>query len=142
VRAVSREPVTVPKRERDATGRVIGATSVTTHRNDWIVERSEFLAGREAAARTFRDPTISAQEAVKRHPELQGSYLKLQAVKLGAERDIKNAQERERLMARARVLIAQSIERGEPLEPVRLREPADKRQSKEQSVKREPERSR
>jgi hypothetical protein len=142
VRAVSREPVTVPKRERDAAGRVIGATSVTTHRNDWIVERSEFLAGREAAARTFRDPTISAQEAVKRHPELQGSYLKLQAVKLGAERDFKNAQERERLMARARVLIAQSIERGEPLEPVRLREPADKKQTKEQSVKREPERSR
>jgi hypothetical protein len=142
VRAVSREPVTVPKRERDAAGRVIGATSVTTHRNDWIVERSEFLAGREAAARTFRDPTISAQEAVRRHPELQGSYLKLQAVKLGAERDIKNAQERERLMARARVLIAQSIERGEPLEPVRLREPADKKQTKEQSVKREPERSR
>jgi Large polyvalent protein-associated domain 7 len=142
VRAVSREPVTVPKRQRDATGRVIGATSMTTHRNDWIVERSEFLAGREAAARTFRDPTISAQEAVKRHPELQGSYLKLQAVKLGAERDFKNAQERERLMARARVLIAQSIERGEPLEPVRLREPADKKQSREQALKREPERSR
>jgi conjugative element/phage-associated large polyvalent protein len=142
VRAVSREPVTVPKRERDVTGRVIGETTVSTHRNEWIVERTEFLAGREAAARTFRDPTISPQEAVKKHPELQGSYLKLQAVKLGAERDFKNAQERGRLIARARVLIAQSIERGEPLEPVRLREPVAKKPEKEQAIKRDPERSR
>jgi hypothetical protein len=142
LRAVSREPVTVPKRERDAKGSVIGETSVSTHRNEWIVERTEFLAGREAAARTFRDPAISPQEAVKKHPELQGSYLKLQAVKLGVERDFKNAQERERLIARARVLIAQLIERGEPLEPVRLREPVVAKPEKEQAIKREPERSR
>jgi hypothetical protein len=137
VRAVSREAVTVPKRERDIEGRVIGESSVSTHRNEWIVERTEFLAGRESAARTFRDTKISPQEAVKKHPELQGSYLKLQAVKLGAERDFKNPADRERLLVRARVLIAQSIERGEPLEPVRLREPVVKEPEKEQEIKRE-----
>ena len=142
VRAVSREAVTVPKRERDIEGRVIGESSVSTHRNEWIVERTEFLAGRESAARTFRDPKISPQEAVKKHPELQGSYLKLQAVKLGAERDFKNPVDRERLLVRARVLIAQSIERGEPLEPVRLREPVAKKPEKEQEIKPELQRSR
>ena len=142
VRAVSREAVTVPKRERDIEGRVIGESSVSTHRNEWIVERTEFLAGRESAARTFRDTKISPQEAVKKHPELQGSYLKLQAVKLGAERDFKNPADRERLLVRARVLIAQSIERGEPLEPVRLREPVAKKPEKEQEIKPELQRAR
>lgn len=142
VRAVSREAVTVPKRERDIEGRVIGESSVSTHRNEWIVERTEFLAGRESAARTFRDTKISPQEAVKKHPELQGSYLKLQAVKLGAERDFKNTMDRERLLVRARVLIAQSIERGEPLEPVRLREPVAKKPEKEQEIKPELQRAR
>jgi conjugative element/phage-associated large polyvalent protein len=142
VRAVSREAVTVPKRERDIEGRVIGESSVSTHRNEWIVERTEFLAGRESAARTFRDTKISPQEAVKKHPELQGSYLKLQAVKLGAERDFKNLADRERLLVRARVLIAQSIERGEPLEPVRLREPVAKKPEKEHEIKPELQRAR
>jgi cell filamentation protein len=109
---------------------------VSTHRNEWIVECTEFVAGRESAARTFRNPNISPQEAVKKHPELQGSYLKLQAVKLGAERDFKNPVDRERLIARARVLIAQSIERGELLEPVRLREPVAKRPEKEHPIAR------
>jgi len=142
VRAISREPVTVSKRQRDTKGQVIGESSVSTHRNEWIVERTEFLAGRESAARTFRDPKISPQEAVKKHPELQGSYLKLQAVKLGAERDFKNPEDRERLVARARVLIAQSIERGEPLEPVRLREPISKKPEQERAIKQDPEHSR
>ena len=142
VRAVSREPVTVSKREKDIEGRVIGASSVSTHRNEWLVERTEFLAGRESAARTFRDAKLSPQEAVRKHPELQGSYLKLQAVKLGAERDFKNPADRERLLVRARVLIAQSIERGEPLEPVRLRQPVAKKPEKEQEIKPELQRAR
>ena len=142
VRAVNREAVTVPKPERDLEGNVIGQKAMAAHRNEWIVERTEFLSGREDAARTFRNPKIAPQEAVKRHPELQGSYLKLQAVKLGAERDFKNPEDRERLIARARVLIAQSIERGEPLEPVRLREPVNRKPDQARTPPHEPERSR
>lgn len=142
VRAVGREPVTVPSRERDAHGRIIGQKSLATHRNEWIVERTDFLTERERAAKVFRDAKISPQDAVKKHPELQGSYLKLQAVKLGAERDLKDAQERARLVARARVLIAESIERGEPLEPVRLRESGQRKPDPERATPHEPERSR
>lgn len=122
VRSVSRKPVTIQTPEHDAQGRVIGHKPLESHRNGWIVERSDFLAARERLARVFRDEKVSAQDAVKRHAELQGSYLKLQAVKLGAERDFQDPAERVRLLARARVLIAESIERGEPLEPVQLRE--------------------
>jgi hypothetical protein len=119
-----RDPVTVSAPRRDPEGRVVGKEDIATHRNRWIVERSDFLAERAAAAQTFRDAAIKAADGVKAHPELQGSYLQLQAAKLGAERDIRDSDDRERFVARARAAIADSIERGEPLEPVRLRERA------------------
>jgi putative DNA primase/helicase len=112
LRAYGRDAVTVKNPEGE----------VPAHRNRWIVERSDFLAERAAAARAFRDPAVNAAQGVKDHPELQGSYLQLQAAKLGAERDIRDPQDRERFVARARAAIADGIERGEPLQPVRIRE--------------------
>ena len=122
VRAQGRDPVSVSAPERDSEGRVVGKQEIATHRNRWTVERSDFLAERAAAAQVFRDARVAPSEAIKAHPELQGSYLVLQAAKLGAERDLPNPDDRERFVARARVQIAEAIERGEPLEPVRLRE--------------------
>jgi conjugative element/phage-associated large polyvalent protein len=121
-RSDGRDPVTVSAARRDPEGRILGKEEIATHRNRWIVERSDFLAERSAAAQTFRDAAIKASEGVKVHPELQGSYLQLQAAKLGAERDIRDPEDRERFVSRARAAIAAAIERGEPLEPVRLRE--------------------
>jgi putative DNA primase/helicase len=122
VRSDAREPVTVTSAERDADGRVVGQREIATHRNRWLIERNDFLAERAQAARTFRDTAIGAAQAVKAHPELEGSYLQLQAAKLGAERDIRNPADRARFVERVRWAIAAAIERGEPLEPVRLRE--------------------
>lgn len=121
-RSDGHDPVTVSAARRDSEGRVVGKEEIATHRNRWIVERSDFLAKRSAAAETFRDAAIKASDGVKAHPELQGSYLQLQAAKLGAERDIRDPEDRERFVSRARAAIAAAIERGEPLEPVRLRE--------------------
>jgi hypothetical protein len=122
VRAVRRKAVTVSALERDEEGEVIGRKPKATHRNDWIVERTDFLAERQQVASVFRDEKITPQQAVRKHPELQGSYLKLQAVRLGAERDFPDLKTRQQLLDRARVLIAESIERGEPMDPVALRE--------------------
>jgi putative DNA primase/helicase len=127
VRAQGRDPVNVSAIERDSEGRVVGKQEIATHRNRWVVERSDFLAERAAAARTFRDARVKPLDAIKAHPELQGSYLQLQAAQLGAERDIHNPDDRTRFVSRARVAIAEAIERGEPLEPVRLRERSAKR---------------
>ncbi|HEY3744704.1 MAG TPA: LPD7 domain-containing protein [Gemmatimonadaceae bacterium] len=132
-RSDSRDPVTVSAPRRDPEGRVVGKEEIATHRNRWTVERSDFLAERAAAAQTFRDAAIKAADGVKAHPELQGSYLQLQAAKLGAERDIRDPDDRERFVARSRAAIADSIERGEPLEPVRLRERAAKAAESEKS---------
>jgi putative DNA primase/helicase len=121
-RSRERDPVKVSAQRRDAEGRVIGNEEIATHRNRWIIERSDFLTERAAAAQTFRDATVSAAQGVKSHPELSGSYLQLQAAKLGAERDIRDPEDQAIFIARARAAIAQRIERGEPLEPVRIRE--------------------
>jgi hypothetical protein len=114
--------VTVSAPQRDAQGRVVGKQEIAAHRNRWIVERTDFLAERAAAARVFRDASVRPAEGVKAHPELQGSYLQLQAAKLGAERDIRDPEDRALFVARVRTAIADAIERGEPIEPVRLRE--------------------
>jgi hypothetical protein len=121
-RASGRDAVTVSAPQRDQDGRVIGREERATHRNRWIVERGDFMAERAAAAEVFRNVAIKASEAVREHPELKGSYLQLQAAKLGAERDIRDPEDQARFVARARAAIAEAIERGEPLEPVRLRE--------------------
>lgn len=140
VRAQGRDPVSVSALERDSEGRVVGKQEIATHRNRWTVERSDFLAERAAAAQTFRDARITPADAIKAHPELQGSYLVLQAAKLGAERDIPKPDDRVRFVARARVQIAEAIERGEPLEPVRLRDRSAQRAEADKA--REPDQTR
>ena len=122
VRALGRDPVTVRAQQHDREGRVVGSEEIATHRNRWIIERSDFLAERAAAAQVFRDEAVPPVEAVKAHPELQGSYLLLQAARLGAERDIREPEDRALFVSRAREAIAHKIERGDPLEPVRLRD--------------------
>jgi len=130
-RSFERDPVNVSTHRRDAEGRVVGNQEISTHRNRWIIERSDFLTERAAAAQTFRDATVSAAQGVNRHPELSGSYLQLQAAKLGAERDIRDPEDQAIFVARARAAIAQRIERGDPLEPVRIREDAARTRAQE-----------
>ena len=125
-----RESLSRPTIGDEVTARSYGRDWVTvktpegelpTHRNRWIVERRDFLVDRAAAAQVFLDTAIKPSDGVRVHPELQGSYLQLQAAKLGAERDIRDPEDQARFVARARTAIAEAIERGEPLEPVRLR---------------------
>jgi Large polyvalent protein-associated domain 7 len=142
VRPQGRDPVSVSALERDDEGRIVGKQEKETHRNRWSVERTDFLAERAAAAQVFRDARVTAAEAIKAHPELQGSYLVLQAAKLGAERDIPNPEDRTRFVERARLSIAEAIERGEPLEAVRLRERSQERAEADKARERDQTRTR
>ena len=121
LRAVRQEAVTVRTPERDAAGKVIAEKDLTTHRNRWIVEKGEFFEARAAAARVLRDRTIEPKQAVKRHPELIGTYLQLRAAQLAARR-FRDPQDRERFVSQVRSALADGVARGEPLAPVRLRE--------------------
>jgi hypothetical protein len=126
LRAIGKAPVTVLAAKRDDQGRDIGREAIATHRNQWIVERTSFLDARHKLADVVRDTSISPGDAIKRHPELEGSYLQLQMGRALAERQYTSDEHRDQFVAHLREHLARRIELGQPLEPVHLR-PVEKR---------------
>lgn len=118
-----RDLVTVKRMDWDEQGRLVGKKDVETHRNRWVIEKSDFFAERAQAAQVVRDSTIDPRTAVREHPELAGTYLNLRAAELAAER-LRDPEDRRRFVALLRTALADEIERGEPLQPVRLRDRA------------------
>lgn len=128
LRAVRQDAVTVRAPERDAEGTVVAQRDLATHRNRWIVEKRAFFDARAEAAMTLRDRAIDPKQAVKRYPELVGTYLQVRAAELAARR-FRDPEERERFVSQVRSALADGVARGEPLPPVRLRERAAERVS-------------
>jgi putative DNA primase/helicase len=115
-----RDAVTVKRQERDPEGQ-FRSKNVEAFRNRWFIEKQSFFEVRAAAAQIVRDDGIAAREAVREHPELAGTYLNLRAAEL-ASRTLRDSQDRRRFVSQVRSALADDIERGEPLQPVRLRE--------------------
>jgi hypothetical protein len=67
------EPMTVSRKTRGADGEVLSEEPLATQRHRWRIERTEFLADREVAARMLRDPSIPAKQAIQNRPELAGT---------------------------------------------------------------------
>jgi Large polyvalent protein-associated domain 7 len=126
-----RDPVTVKRAERDAQGQ-IKHREVEAYHNRWVLEKREFFEQRAAAAQLVRDEAMGVQDAVQQHPELAGTYLNLRAAELAAQR-LRDPQDQKRFVAQVRSALAESIERGEPLQPVRLRERESLRREKERA---------
>ncbi len=122
LRAWGKEAVTVLAPQRDAKGQEIGRETLATHRNQWSVERVSFLKERHEMAEVFKDPSVSESEAIKRHPELEGSYLQLQSGQALANEQYTHQGHRDQFVEHLRSYLARNIEQGRPLEPVRLRE--------------------
>jgi putative DNA primase/helicase len=121
VRSVGRQPVTVLAPKLDAQGRETGQAPLDTHRNQWIVERKDFLDERQRMAEVLRSPETPAADAIRRHPELEGSYMQLQMGRALAEQQFRDKAQREQFVDHLRSHIAQRIEFGQPLDPVMLR---------------------
>jgi putative DNA primase/helicase len=115
-----RDAVTVKRQERDPQGQ-FRSKNVEVFRNRWAIEKQSFFEARAAAAQIVRDEGIAAREAVREHPELAGTYLNLRAAEL-ASRALRDPQDRRRFVSKVRSALADDIEQGEPLQPVRLRE--------------------
>lgn len=121
LRAIGQQAVTVLAAQRDAEGRQVGTAPLDARRNQWIVETKSFLDERRQMAEVLRDPDMNAAEAIRRHPELEGSYLQLQMGKELAKQQYRDKVQRQQFVDTLRAHIAQRIENGQPLEPVRLR---------------------
>jgi putative DNA primase/helicase len=123
-------PVVVTRTLFDDDGNVIGEKRVSTHRNSWSVERTDFIARRENAANALRDSTLSPKQIVKKHPELAGALLEVKLAELAA-RQRPDPRDREAFVARVRNGLADEIARGEPLPTVQMREPPARRSPRE-----------
>jgi hypothetical protein len=66
---------------------------------------------------------FEAVPAAPQHPELAGTYLSLRAAELASTR-LRDPEDRRRFVMQVRRALSDDIERGEPLQPVRLRERA------------------
>ncbi len=123
LRAVRQDAVKVKTPKRNEAGAVVGETELETHRNRWIVEKRDFFDARADAARTLRDASVDPKQAVKKHPELVGTYLQVHAADLAARR-FRDPEDQRQFVAKVRSALADSVARGEPLPPVRLKERA------------------
>jgi Large polyvalent protein-associated domain 7 len=119
IRAIGKEAVKILAAKRDASGREIGREELDTHRNEWSVERKEFLDQRQDMAAVFRDPSINASEGIKRHAGLEGSYRKLEMGQVHAVEQYNSNTHRTQFVDHLREYLAKSIEYGQPLEPAR-----------------------
>ena len=114
-----RDTVTVKRQERGPNGQ-LQPKDVEVYRNRWVIEKQSFFEARVATAEVVRNGAIGPREAVRQHPELAGTYLNLRAAEL-ASRALRDPEDRRRFVAQVRTALADDIERGEPLQPVRLR---------------------
>jgi hypothetical protein len=115
-----RDAVTLHRRARDSEGQLKEQT-VEVYRNRWVIEKREFFEQRATAAQVVRNDAIGPREAVSQHPELAGTYLNLRAAEL-ASRALRDPEDQRRFVSQVRGALADHVERGEPLQPVRLRD--------------------
>jgi hypothetical protein len=121
-RRVGRRAVTITARERDAEGRIVSQEEHHAHRTRWVVEKVQFFAQRARLARQVRDEQADARATVKAHPELKSTFISIRAAEEFAARRIVDPQERLRFIEGVRSAMGASIQKGEPLPSVRMRE--------------------
>jgi putative DNA primase/helicase len=119
LRTIARQDFTLDKDRRDEHGRA-RSVPVQAHRNTWVVEQRRFFDDRAVLGEVFRDESAKPKDVIRKHPELKGSYLKLHAAKLRIEQSTPNLEDRAKVLAGLREAMATSMERGEPLTPVRM----------------------
>jgi hypothetical protein len=117
--------VTVKRQQRGPDGQS-RPKDVEAFRNRWVIEKQGFFEARTAAAQIVRDEAIGPREAVRQHPELAGTYLNLRAAEL-ASTALRDSEDQRRFVAQVRSALADDIERGEPLQPVRLRQRVERK---------------
>jgi len=120
-RRVAREAVTIVDRRRDAEGNVLAQQEQHAHRTRWEVEKLKLFSERARRARLTRDEHLDMREAIRERPELRSTFLSLRAAEELAAKKITNPEDRERFLAMVREAIAASIQRGEPLPDINVR---------------------
>ena len=133
-RRATREAVTVTVRSRDADGRVVQQNERQAHRTRWVVEKVKFFADRARLARQLRDEQVDVSTSVRAHPELKSAFLSVRAAEEFAAQRIADPTDRERFLNLVRGAMAGSMQKGEPLPSVRLRDSAKRLEQPERKA--------
>lgn len=91
-------------------------------RRHFIIERREFFDERLAAAKLLRDSSIHPREAVEAFPDLVGAYFVLASASALIRERSASTDVQSRFIALVRESLARTVEIGEPLPQVRLRD--------------------
>jgi hypothetical protein len=121
LRRDSQKSVTIRSSELDEKGGVVRAGPFAAERNQWSIEKRQFLRDRSALASLVRDAKVDHHTATTQRPELVGTYLTLAAAEMHAQK--LDPEDRRMYMEYTRNRLADDIARGAPLDPVRVREP-------------------
>jgi len=97
-------------------------TDAGAPRRHFIVERREFFDERLAAARLLRDARIHPRAAVEAFPDLVGAYFVLASASALIRERTPSTEVHARFVALVRESLARTVEIGEPLPQVRLRD--------------------
>jgi hypothetical protein len=133
-RRVGRRAVTITARQRDAEGRVVRQEEHHAHRTRWVVEKVQFFAERVRLARQVRDEQADVRESVRAHPELKATFLSLRAAEAFAAQRIADPNDRARFLDLVRSAMAGSIQKGEPLPSVRMRDQRARSEAKAPNI--------
>lgn len=121
-RRIGRRAVTITARSRDAEGRIVAQDEHHAHRNTWVLEKVQFFAQRARLARQARDEQADVRESVRAHPELSSTFISFRAAEDYAARHYADPAERRRFIEGVRAAMSASIQKGEPLPSVRMRD--------------------
>jgi len=114
------EQIGVRENGGDRSGRE--SAEANAPRRHFIVERREFFDERLAAARMLRDARIHPREAVEAFPDLIGAYFVLASASALIRERSPSTETQARFTALVRESLARTVEIGEPLPQVRLRD--------------------
>lgn len=121
-RRARREAVTIVDQKRDIDGHVTTQREHLVHRVRWEVEKLHFFSDRARQARLARDAHLSTRDAVRERPELRSTFLSLRAAEQLAAKRIRDPEDRKRFLEMVREAITASVQRGEPLPDINLRQ--------------------
>ena len=114
------EPIGVRENGGERTARA--SAEAGAPRRHFIVERREFFDERLAAAKLLRDVRIHPREAVEAFPDLVGAYFVLASASALIRERSPSTETQARFVALVRESLARTVEIGEPLPQVRLRD--------------------
>lgn len=113
------DPVSIVTRKRNEEGIVIATRQLDTPRPRWIVEKLQIFDMRAAAARTLRDTTVSRRDAVTNSRDLLAAYMILDTAQKLNDPRLVQPESRTKFVALLREALAQTLERGEPVDGLR-----------------------